>query len=61
MRLKKLVDQKLVLKKTKTGEFAGDDRTEYKLTEKGLKELEAHRNHEQEIRNRGRNIIAFVP
>ncbi len=37
MRLKKLIDQKLLLKKTKKGEFAGDDRTEYKLTEKGLK------------------------
>ncbi len=26
-----------MLKKTKKGEFAGDDRTEYKLTEKCLK------------------------
>jgi len=35
MRLEKLIKQELVEKKTKTGDFAGDDRTEYKLTLKG--------------------------
>ena len=37
MRLKKLIYQGLLLKLTKKGNFAGDDRTEYKLSEKGLK------------------------
>lgn len=38
MRLKKLINQGLLLKKTKKkGAFAGDDRTEYTLLEKGLK------------------------
>ncbi len=37
MRLKKLINQGLLLKKTKKGAFAGDDRTEYTLSEKGLK------------------------
>ena len=36
MRLKKLIYQGLLLKLTKKGDFAGDDRTEYKLSEKGL-------------------------
>lgn len=35
MRLEKLVKQELVEKKSKKGDFAGDDRTEYKLTQKG--------------------------
>lgn len=35
MRLEKLIQQELVEKKTKKGDFAGDDRTEYKLTTKG--------------------------
>ena len=41
MRLKKLIDQGLLLKLTKKGEFAGDDRTEYKLSVKGLKVRES--------------------
>ena len=34
-RLEKLIKQELVEKKVKKGDFAGDDRTEYKLTAKG--------------------------
>lgn len=35
MRLEKLIKQELVVKKLKKGDFAGDDRTEYRLTQKG--------------------------
>ncbi len=41
MRLKKLIYQGLLLKLSKKGDFAGDDRTEYKLSEKGLKVRES--------------------
>ena len=41
MRLKKLIYQGLLLKLIKKGDFAGDDRTEYKLSEKSLKVRES--------------------
>ena len=51
MRLQKLTQQGIVEKKTKKGNFAGDDRTEYKLTEKGKNLLKELLNYNLEFLN----------